>query len=106
MPSNNIQTSTPAGKRNTQFRHEEPPQYRVVLHNDDFTTMDFVVMLLQTVFYKDEAEAEAIMMAIHLQGKGTAGIYPYDIAQSKTAKSKFMARTSGYPLQVTCEPVE
>ncbi len=106
MAKNNIQTSTPTGKRDMQFRHEEPPQYKVLLHNDDFTTMDFVVMLLETVFHKDGTEAEKIMMAVHRKGKGTAGIYPFDIAQSKKSAGTRMARTAGFPLKITCEPAE
>lgn len=104
MADNNIQTSTPKGSRDTQFRREEPPRYKVVLHNDDFTTMDFVVNLLQTVFHKGGIEAKEIMMTVHRTGKGTAGIYTLDIARSKAEKGKRMAREEGFPLQITCEP--
>lgn len=85
-------------------RREQPPRYKVILHNDDFTTMDFVVKLLKEVFRKDEAEAEAIMLAVHYKGKGVAGTYPYDIALSKKDKGIRMARAEGFPLKLTCEP--
>lgn len=85
-------------------RWKEPQRYKVLLHNDDFTTMDFVVRLLKTVFRKNETQAKAIMLAVHRQGRGTAGIYPYDIALSKTEKGIRMARGEGFPLKLTCEP--
>ena len=74
------------------------------MHNDDFTTMEFVVMVLQTVFFKDEAEAETIMLAVHHSGKAVVGVYSYDIAVSKVRKAMDMARRNGFPFRLTYEP--
>ena len=82
----------------------EPKHYKVVFHNDDFTTMGFVVKVLQLVFFKSQQQAEELAMQIHIEGLGTAGIYSYDIAQSKAQKTTQMAREEGYPLRLTVEP--
>ncbi len=82
----------------------EPKHYKVVFHNDDFTTMDFVVKVLQLVFFKSQLQAEDLTMKIHLEGSATAGIYSYDIAQSKAQKTTQMAREEGFPLRLTVEP--
>lgn len=81
-----------------------PKHYKVIFHNDDFTTMEFVVKVLVDVFYKSESEATAIMLAVHEQGKGVAGIYSYDIALSKANKATAMAKAEGFPLRITVEP--
>lgn len=81
-----------------------PRRYNVILHNDDFTTMDFVVMILETVFHRGEKEAEEIMMQVHQTGKGIAGTYSYDIATTKADKATRMAREENFPLQLTVEP--
>lgn len=81
-----------------------PKNYKVIFHNDDFTTMEFVVRLLVTVFFKSETEASAIMLEVHEQGKGVAGIYSYDMAVTLTQKGINMARAHGYPLRITYEP--
>ncbi len=93
-------------KERIRVRLEEPQRYRVILHNDDFTTMDFVVMVLQSVFFKTHAEAERLMLEVHQKGQAVAGIYPKDIAMSKTQKAIRMARESNFPLRITCEPEE
>lgn len=85
---------------------DEPRRYRVVLHNDDFTTMEFVVMMLKTVFFKTDAEAETLMLMVHRQGKAVAGIYSRDIAVSKVQKATRMARENGFPMRLTIEPEE
>lgn len=85
-------------------RTGQPKKYRVILHNDDFTTMDFVIEVLMTVFHKSEAEAYAIMMEVHTKDKGTAGIYSYDIAMTKRERAVEMAREERFPLQITVEP--
>lgn len=82
----------------------EPRRYRVFMHNDDFTTMDFVVMVLVTVFYKSDEEAEAIMLQIHNGDKAEVGIYSYDMARTKVAKATGMAREEGYPLRLSIVP--
>ena len=82
----------------------EPRKYKVLIHNDDFTTMDFVVMILKVVFFKSEAEAEALMLAVHRSEKAVVGIYSYDVAASKVKKATGMARDAGFPLRLTCQP--
>lgn len=82
----------------------EPRQYLVVIHNDDVTTMDFVVMILMKYFRKSEHDAQVIMMKVHMEGKGIAGRYSYDIAQTKTQQATKEARDNGFPLLLTVEP--
>ena len=82
----------------------EPRRYKVTIYNDDFTTMEFVVLVLTTIFHKTEAEAEALMLQVHRTGKSIVGIYSYDIALSKVNKATRMARSEGFPLRLTCEP--
>lgn len=82
----------------------EPKRYKVTMHNDDFTAMDFVVMVLRTVFAKNEAEAEKIMLDIHRNGQSIVGIYTLDIAVSKVKKATALARESNYPLKLTYAP--
>lgn len=84
----------------------EPRRYKVVIHNDDFTTMDFVVMILMQVFFKSEEEANALMLRVHHSDKAVVGIYTYDIATSKARKATDMAREQGFPLRLTVEPEE
>lgn len=83
---------------------KEPRHYKVLMHNDDFTTMDFVVMVLKVVFFKDNDEAEKIMMHIHKNGEAVVGIYSYDMAASKTNRAMKMAKLAGFPLRVTFLP--
>ena len=82
----------------------EPRRYKVIIYNDDFTTMEFVVMILTNVFFKSQAEAEALMLQVHHSDKAVVGIYTYDIALSKVHKATRMARESCYPLRLACEP--
>ena len=82
----------------------EPRRYKVWIHNDDVTTMDFVVMLLRNVFFKSPDEAEELMLAVHNHNKAVVGIYSYDIAVSKVEKATAMAREEGFPLRLTCQP--
>lgn len=89
-------------RQDTSLR--EPNRYKVVLHNDDFTSMDFVVDVLMTVFFLSEENAYSLMMQIHHSDKAVAGIYTYDIAVSKANKATAMAREEGFPLRITVEP--
>lgn len=81
-----------------------PKQYKVVMHNDDFTTMEFVVKVLKSVFFKSDVEAESLMLAIHKSGKAVVGVYTYDVAASKVRKATLMAREENFPLRLTCSP--
>lgn len=82
---------------------EKPKLFKVLLHNDDFTTMDFVVFVLEYVFGRSEAEAFTIMLKVHNEGLGIAGIYPYEIATMKCNKAINLARAREYPLLCTVE---
>ena len=82
---------------------KEPQRYKVIIYNDDFTTMEFVVMILKQVFFKSEEEAEALMLQVHHSDKAVVGIYSYDVALSKARKATNMAREQGYPLRLTVE---
>lgn len=84
-------------------RLEKPKLFKCVLHNDDFTTMDFVVFVLQYVFSRSDAEAFTIMLKVHNEGNGIAGIYPYEIAQMKSNKAMNLAKAREYPLLCTVE---
>lgn len=84
----------------------EPRRFKVTIYNDDFTTMEFVVKILTTVFFKSEAEAEALMMKVHQSQSAVVGIYSYDIAHSKVQKATRMARNEGFPLRLTVTPEE
>jgi len=77
--------------------------YRVLLHNDDYTTMDFVVHVLKTIFHKNEQESERIMLAVHEKGKGVCGIYTREIAQTKVEQVKVLAKQNQFPLLATYE---
>jgi ATP-dependent Clp protease adaptor protein ClpS len=84
-------------------RLKPPPLYKVLIHNDDFTTMDFVVFVLQTVFQRSEADAVRVMLQVHTQGIGVAGIYTYEVAEMKAAKATALAQEHEYPLLFTTE---
>jgi ATP-dependent Clp protease adaptor protein ClpS len=83
---------------------ELPRQYKVIFHNDDFTTMEFVTEVLRTVFHKGSNEAVLLMMKVHREGQAIVGVYTYDEAMTKTNQAINMARSEGFPLRVTCEP--
>ena len=82
----------------------QPRMYNVVIYNDNFTTMDFVVKVLVEVFYKSESEATSLMLNVHEHGRAVVGIYSYDMAVTKTNKAIAMAKAEGYPLRITYEP--
>ena len=87
----------------SKTRLKKPPLYKVLLHNDDFTTMEFVVHVLQTVFGHDEAAAVRIMLNVHTQGTGVAGVYTYEVAETKAEAAARLARAHEYPLLCTVE---
>ncbi len=85
-------------------RVETPRLWRVLLHNDDFTTQEFVVWVLETVFRKDAADARAIMLHVHHAGVGLAGLYTRDVAETKQRATQRLAEQQEFPLLVTVEP--
>jgi ATP-dependent Clp protease adaptor protein ClpS len=85
----------------TDVHTSEPPMFRVVMHNDDFTTKEFVVETLVVIFHKSVDEAIELMWHIHRGGTGTAGIFPREIAETKAAAATESARQHGFPLRLT-----
>jgi len=83
----------------TRQETKEPELYKVLLLNDDYTTMEFVVQILESVFHKAPAEAYRIMMQVHTQGRGLCGVYPHEVAETKVATVHDLARSNGYPLR-------
>jgi ATP-dependent Clp protease adaptor protein ClpS len=81
----------------------EPKMYRVILHNDDYTTMDFVIDVLISVFHKPAVEAMQIMLDVHKKGKGICGVYTYDIAATKVARVHELAMRGEFPLKSSLE---
>lgn len=81
----------------------EPRKYKVLLHNDDYTTMDFVVEVLMRVFRKNEAQATAIMLAVHNQGYGVCGLYTAEVAETKVDLVHRLAKSAGFPLKCSME---
>jgi ATP-dependent Clp protease adaptor protein ClpS len=82
---------------------DEPPMYRVILHNDDFTPRDFVVEILVTVFNKNRDEATSLMLLVHNGDKGMIGVYPFDIAETRVKTATDIAKEFGFPLKITLE---
>ena len=83
---------------------ERPRLWRVLLHNDDYTTQEFVVWILETIFQKPRGEAFAIMLSVHRSGLGLAGVYTHDVAETKLKTTQQMAEEQEFPLLVTMEP--
>src|SRR3954470_4389975 len=83
---------------------EEPPLYKVLLHNDDYTTMEFVVWVLESIFNMPEEQAIQVMLNVHLRGVGVAGIYTFEVAEMKVEKTIALAREQEFPLLATMEP--
>ena len=81
----------------------KPRLFHAVLHNDDYTTMEFVVKILESVFHKPEPDAFRIMMQVHLEGKGICGAYTYEEAETKVATVHDLAQEAGFPLRATVE---
>ena len=91
-------------EKESKTRAQRPPLYKVLLHNDDYTTQEFVVWILETVFNKPQPEAVAVMMRVHQSGLGIAGIYTRDVAETKVNATRRLAEQHEYPLLVTMEP--
>ena len=102
MPKRDFQHEDETVTRSKE-KLKKPPLYRVLLHNDDYTTQDFVVYVLTTVFHKSIEEAIGIMLKVHMEGVGVAGIYAFEIAETKAEKVITLARENEYPLLATVE---
>jgi ATP-dependent Clp protease adaptor protein ClpS len=87
-----------------QLRRARPNRFKVFMHNDDYTTMDFVIEVLQFIFHKESAEATTLMLQIHQRGQALCGLYPFDIAETKVDKVHKRAREAGFPLRCTLKP--
>src|SRR5229473_3904608 len=90
-------------REKTRPKIKRPQLYKVILHNDDYTTMQFVIEVLESVFHKSPAEAHRIMMHVHTRGFGVCGAYPYEVAETKVALVLDRAREQGYPLRASLE---
>jgi ATP-dependent Clp protease adaptor protein ClpS len=87
----------------TLYEIDEPKQYKVILHNDDYTSMDFVMQVLMSIFRKSETEAGELMMQVHKNGKATCGIFTLEIAKTKVAQVTALAKQNDFPLRTTYE---
>ena len=96
------ETSTLIKKKNKN-KYKEPQRYKVIMLNDDFTTMDFVIFILKKIFHKDNVKAFELMMQIHTKGKAVVGIYNYDIATTKINHTHSFARENNFPLKCIME---
>ena len=90
-------------ERRTERKLQKPKMYKVLLHNDDYTTMEFVVFILQGIFHRSEAEAVQIMLHVHKSGIGVAGVYSYEIAETRIAQVESLARQHEFPLRCSME---
>ncbi len=90
-------------EKDQKTKPKRPSLYKVLLHNDDFTSMEFVVFILETVFHKNQIDAVKIMLAVHQQGLGVAGVYPHEIAEAKCSKVAELAQLNEFPLLCTTE---
>ena len=90
-------------ERRTERKLKKPKMYKVLLHNDDYTTMEFVVFVLQGIFHRSEADAVQIMLHVHKNGIGVAGVYTYEIAETRIAQVEALARQHEFPLRCSME---
>ncbi len=89
----------------TRHKTDQPKQFQVLLHNDDYTSMDFVVEVLETIFSLSPAQAYRVMMHVHTSGTGVAGVYTFEVAETKVAQVHDLAKEAGYPLRASFEEV-
>ena len=82
---------------------KQPEMFKVVLHNDDYTTMEFVLEVLESIFHKSPAEAHRVMMQVHTRGHGVCGAYPFEVAETKASLVHDAAREEGFPLRASVE---
>ena len=97
-------SSTAAAETSTEQQLQQPRLWRVLLHNDDYTTQEFVVFVLESIFRKPRAEAFAIMISVHQSGVGVAGVFTHDVAETKLKATRQLAEEHEFPLLVTMEP--
>jgi ATP-dependent Clp protease adaptor protein ClpS len=90
-------------KERVHTQKQDPTLYKVVLLNDDYTTMEFVIHVLESIFQKSPAEAYQIMMHVHVNGRGIAGIYPWEVAETKAETANSLAQNFGFPLKAVTE---
>ena len=102
MPDREERTDS-AVKERVEIKRQDPTLYAVVLLNDDYTPMQFVIDVLETLFQKSPSEAYRVMMQVHLSGRGIAGVYPWEVAETKVESLVSLAREAGHPLQATIE---
>ncbi|MCY1081521.1 ATP-dependent Clp protease adaptor ClpS [Archangium lansingense] len=100
-PDSNVVTETVPQKK-----LKRPTLYKVLLHNDNYTTREFVVAVLKEVFHKSEADAVQIMLHVHYNGVGVAGVYTFEVAETKVRTVEAAARENGFPLRLSMEPEE
>jgi ATP-dependent Clp protease adaptor protein ClpS len=102
LPDSRYEDSAVA-ESDSQEKTKEPPLFKVLLHNDDYTTMEFVVAVLESIFNMPEGQAIQVMLNVHTQGVGVAGVYTYEIAETKVNKTIELARENEFPLLCTME---
>lgn len=90
-------------ERRTERKLKKPQMYKVLLHNDDYTTMEFVVYVLQSIFHRSEADAVQIMLHVHRNGVGVAGVYTHEVAETRVQQVETLAKQSEYPLRCSLE---
>jgi ATP-dependent Clp protease adaptor protein ClpS len=98
-PDSNVVTES-----ETRQKLQRPKLYKVLLHNDNYTTRDFVVAVLREVFHRSEAEAVQVMLHVHYNGIGVAGVYTYEVAETKVSRVEQLARAHEFPLRLSLEP--
>lgn len=103
MPTRTDRRTGDAVLEDTRPKTQRPRLFRVLLHNDDYTTMDFVLEVLETIFEKGPAEAHRIMMQVHMEGQGVCGAYTYEVAETKVRAVHDNAREHGFPLRASME---
>lgn len=105
MPRQNEENDTNVVTETTQEKQlKKPPLYKVLLHNDNYTTREFVVAVLREIFHKSEADSVQIMLHVHYNGVGLAGVYTYDVARTKVSLVEKLAQENEYPLRLSIEP--
>lgn len=98
-----VHKTSGSAKTDSRQKTARPPLYKILMHNDDYTTMDFVVSVLESIFHLPPTEANRIMLNIHMRGVGHCGTYPFDIAETKVHQVHARAKNEGYPLKCSLE---